>query len=293
MKEKNQEDMKRGVVRAVLEAVYILAHYLEPYSPQGAAGIFEKIGVEKTKICALSPNFDNLPPGTKTYVGDVLYQAVEYQAGNDVKQADDKSKTKTEKGGISKASKQPKSKPQKKGQQAQVSDDGGLFYKMDIRVGKIVKVWHHETAEKLYCECIDVGEDKPREIASGLRQFYDLEGMQGRLVLAICNLKPANLVGFKSHGMVLCAANDAHDRVEFVEPPADSKIGERVFLEGDDQSALPPPGAPNAVTKKKIFKNVAVDLKTNKNCEGTWQGKRLVTSKGVCKAKTLVDVHLS
>lgn len=31
--------------------------------------------------------------------------------------------------------------------------------KLDIRVGKIVNVWKHETADKLYCEEIDVVSD--------------------------------------------------------------------------------------------------------------------------------------
>lgn len=50
-------------------------------------------------------------------------------------------------------------------------------------VGKIVKAWPHPESEKLWCEEIDLGEAAPRQIASGLRQFYaeasDLEGASG------------------------------------------------------------------------------------------------------------------
>jgi aminoacyl tRNA synthase complex-interacting multifunctional protein 1 len=38
---------------------------------------------------------------------------------------------------------------------------------LDLRVGIIRTVIRHETAEKLYCEEIDVGEEVPRPIASG------------------------------------------------------------------------------------------------------------------------------
>ena len=48
-----------------------------------------------------------------------------------------------------------------------------VFTQVDIRVGKIVKVWEHEGSDKLFCEEIDVGEDKPRQIASGLRAYYN------------------------------------------------------------------------------------------------------------------------
>ncbi len=79
------------------------------------------------------------------------------------------------------------------------------FTKIDIRVGQINKVWLHPEADKLYCEEIDVGEDAPREIASGLREHYTLEQMEGRKVLVVCNLKAAKIVGFTSNGMVLAA----------------------------------------------------------------------------------------
>jgi aminoacyl tRNA synthase complex-interacting multifunctional protein 1 len=74
--------------------------------------------------------------------------------------------------------------------------------KLDIRVGVIVKAWEHPEAEKLFCEEIDVGEDKPRLIASGLRPFYSLAEMQGRRVLVLANLKARALVGFKSEGEI-------------------------------------------------------------------------------------------
>lgn len=45
---------------------------------------------------------------------------------------------------------------------------------------------------RLYCEEIDVGEESPRLIASGLVPHYSLEEMQGRTVVVMCNLKVRN-----------------------------------------------------------------------------------------------------
>ncbi len=73
---------------------------------------------------------------------------------------------------------------------------------LDLRVGVIVKVQKHETADKLYCEEIDIGEPEPRCIASGLVPHYSLEEMQNRRLIVIANLPPKKLVGFKSQGMV-------------------------------------------------------------------------------------------
>jgi tRNA-binding EMAP/Myf-like protein len=61
----------------------------------------------------------------------------------------------------------------------------------------------------LYVEQVDVGEAEPRTIVSGLVNFVPLEDMQQRKVVVLCNLKPRNMVGVKSHGMLLCASNEA------------------------------------------------------------------------------------
>ena len=71
---------------------------------------------------------------------------------------------------------------------------------MEFRVGKIVSVHKHESADKLYCEMIDVGEAEPRAIASGLVMHYSLEEMQNRRLIVVANLKPRNLCGFRSNG---------------------------------------------------------------------------------------------
>lgn len=162
---------------------------------------------------------------------------------------------------------------------------------LDIRVGKIVKAWEHESSDKLYCEEVDLGEESgPRKIASGLRAFYKLDEMQNRMVLVLCNLKARNLGGFPSHGMVLCASNADHTAVEFAVPPEGAKIGERVAFEGFEGEPEPE----NKVAKKKIFDKLAPDLKTDGSGEVVWKGVKGVTSAGVCKAVSgMVNAQVS
>jgi len=152
---------------------------------------------------------------------------------------------------------------------------------LDIRVGRIIRAWEHESAEKLYCEEIDVGEDKPRNIASGLRPFYKLEEMQDRRVLVLCNLKARNLVGFPSHGMVLCASNADHTQVKIVIPSETATIGERVAFEGFEGNPEPE----NRVAKKKVFEKVAPDLKTDDNGSVVWKGVVCTAGGGVVVAE--------
>lgn len=149
--------------------------------------------------------------------------------------------------------------------------------KLDIRVGVITKAWLHEEADKLFCEEIDIGEESPRQIASGLRAHYNLEDLEGQRVLVLANLKARKLVGFPSHGMVMCAS-DSDGSVKFVEPPADAAIGERVMVEGYDGE----PATENQVIKKKMLEQIFPDLKTNASGVACYKGVPLTTSAGPC-----------
>ena len=61
-------------------------------------------------------------------------------------------------------------------------------------VGRINKAERHPDADALYVEEIDLGEEKPRTIISGLVKHIPIEEMQGRMVVCITNLKPAKCV---------------------------------------------------------------------------------------------------
>jgi methionine--tRNA ligase beta chain len=161
--------------------------------------------------------------------------------------------------------------------------EGPPITALDIRVGRIVKAWEHPDADKLFCELVDIGEDEPRQIASGLKPYMNVEDLEGRMVLVLANLKARNLAGFPSHGMVLCASNEDHTEVKFVSPPVDAKIGERVTVpDFDFEGEEGAPFAENKVGKKKVFENLAPFLVTNKYGVPEFLGRPFVTSAGVC-----------
>jgi aminoacyl tRNA synthase complex-interacting multifunctional protein 1 len=160
------------------------------------------------------------------------------------------------------------------------------FSKLDVRVGVITKAWEHEESSKLFCEEIDVGEPTgPRRIASGLRAHYAVQDLVGQRVLVVCNLKARKLAGFESHGMVLCASttdsgsDGEEERVQFVQPPDDAVIGERVMVKGMNGA----PATENQVLKKKMLDVIFPALQTNGAGIATYQGLPLTTSGGPCK----------
>ncbi|KAH8254223.1 hypothetical protein KR032_008989, partial [Drosophila birchii] len=158
--------------------------------------------------------------------------------------------------------------------------------RLDLRVGKIVEVGRHPDADSLYLEKIDCGEAAPRTVVSGLVKFVPLEEMQNRLVVVMCNLKPAKMRGVTSEAMVMCASTP--DKVEVLSPPAGAVPGDLVHCDGYTRQ---PDAQLNP--KKKIFETCAPDLKTNGDLVACYKGAALhVPGKGNVFAQTLKNVNV-
>lgn len=63
-------------------------------------------------------------------------------------------------------------------------EESDPFWGVELVVGRIVKAWKHEKADKLICEVIDCGEafGGERKIASGLFLFYRPEDLEVRFL---------------------------------------------------------------------------------------------------------------
>ncbi len=81
------------------------------------------------------------------------------------------------------------------------------FAKLDLVIGKVVKSEKHPDADKLLVSQIDIGEDKPRQIVSGIAKHYTPESLVGKKVIIVANLKPVKLRGILSEGMILAGSN--------------------------------------------------------------------------------------
>lgn len=294
MKGEEHTQARQIIVRATMEAVYALSHLLTPFLPDSMDALFAKFNTSPLPtLSQLNTNLRNLSVGTKIQVGQILYTKIiseeeKLDAAEAAKKkaqayADAQKRKKEKKAKLAAAS--------KAGQAATSAENNNQpeFTKMDIRVGQITKVWHHPEADKLFCEEINVGEDAPKEIASGLRQHYTLEQMQDRKVLVVCNLKASKIVGFVSNGMVL-AAKGTDSKVELIEPPQDAAIGERVFIPNLTGGE---PSSSAQVKKRKIWEKVAKLLKTNDEGIATWDNQPIHTQAGVCKAASLVGAPIS
>ena len=176
---------------------------------------------------------------------------------------------------------------------AKASQAGPSPSMIDLRVGFIEKAIKHPDADSLYVSTIQMGdEDGPRTVCSGLVKHFPLEAMQQRYVIVVANLKPVSMRGIKSSAMVLCASSP-EGKIEFVNPPAGSQPGDKIFFEGYD-------GVPEKVLapKKKIWETVQPHFTTIDDFTAVYreEGKpdaKLVNKKGEpCKCSTIVGAEV-
>lgn len=149
--------------------------------------------------------------------------------------------------------------------------------RLEIRVGKIIECEKHPDADSLYVEKVDIGEEEPRTIVSGLVKFIPLEKMINRNVLVLCNLKPRTMRGTASHGMLLCVSNDDRTIVDPLAAPKAAPLGELITFEGHKSAPIDPS---NRATK--AFDKVAGKLKTSEEGIAMFEDVTFSTSAGPC-----------
>jgi methionyl-tRNA synthetase len=81
------------------------------------------------------------------------------------------------------------------------------FAKIDLRIAKIVKAEAVEGSTKLLRLTLDIGEDKPRNVFSGIASTYKPEELTGKLTVMVANLAPRKMKFGTSEGMVLAASH--------------------------------------------------------------------------------------
>lgn len=91
------------------------------------------------------------------------------------------------------------------------------FSKIEVKVGTILSAERVPETEKLLKLMVDVGEDAPRQIVSGIAMYVDEpESLIGRQLSFVTNLAPRTIKGLESNGMLFAAG--AGDTFAFMVP---------------------------------------------------------------------------
>ena len=104
------------------------------------------------------------------------------------------------------------------------------FARPDLRVAKVISCEAVEGSVKLLRFMLDIGEEKPRQVFSGIAAFYrDPAALVGRNVIVVANLKPRKMKFGVSEGMILSAVGqDDSEGLFLLDVDSGAKAGMKV-----------------------------------------------------------------
>jgi len=127
-----------------------------------------------------------------------------------------------------KAEPNPPKKEEKKVQKESTKEQDNLieigqFFETSLKVGTVVEAEEVPKSKKLLKLQVDLGEEKPRQVVAGIKEFYSPADLLNTQVCVVANLKPAKLMGMISEGMLLAAKDE--DGLCLVRPEKPKKAG--------------------------------------------------------------------
>lgn len=99
----------------------------------------------------------------------------------------------------------------------------GQFFETSLKVGTIVSAQEVPKSKKLLKLQIDLGEENPRQVVAGIKEFYSPDALINTQVCVVANLKPAKLMGMISEGMLLAAKDE--EGLCLIRPEKSKKAG--------------------------------------------------------------------
>ena len=194
-KDETKKDRLATVLYNLLESIRIAAILLESYLPETSKAILDQLNTQQRSYDSVL-TFGQLEDGIHvTSKPQILFARID-------------EKEMLEKIGAE----QPKKAPVKPAEPAKPQITIDDFAKIEMKVGQVLSCEKHPKADKLLVSQIDIGEEKPRQIVSGIAGSYKPEQMVGKKVVVITNLAPAKLRGVESQGMILAGMGE--DQIE-------------------------------------------------------------------------------
>ena len=190
-KDESKKDRLATVLYNLIESIRFSAVMLYPYIPSTATKILDQINTDKRDFDSLK-EFGQYQSGTKVVEKpEMLFARLDpKEVAKKVAIIEEKQKASVK-------------VVQKEEKEYITIDD---FAKVELTVGTVVKCEKHPNANKLLVSQIDLG-NETRQIVSGIADAYTPEEFVGKKVIVVSNLKPAQLRGVESQGMILAGGS--------------------------------------------------------------------------------------
>ena len=216
-KDESQKPRLAAVLYNLCEVLRIISILLTPFMPNTTPKIQEQLGIagnEQATAYETADRWGSLPADANITKGAILFPRIDVDKEIEelIKIIGDTSKKET-----------PETKAENVITMEEIAIDD--FFKVDLRVAKILTCEPVKKSKKLLKLTLDDGSGTPRTVASGISLWYKPEDLIGKSVVLVANLKPAKLCGVESCGMILAATVGEEAKVIFVDDiPAGSKI---------------------------------------------------------------------
>ena len=194
-KDESKKARLASVLYNLLECLRISLIMLKPFIPESCEKAFAQIGAdEKSSSWDSAAVFGALPANVSVHKGETLFPRLDME----------KALAELEKMNAP-------AKPQFDPIEPDVSIED--FSRCDMRVCKVLSCEAVKKSKKLLKFMLDDGTGTPRQILSGIHEFYEPEQLVGKTVVAILNLPKRKMMGQDSCGMLISAAHE-HDGKE-------------------------------------------------------------------------------
>lgn len=191
-KDESKKARLASVLYNLLEAIRVSTTLLSCFMPSTMPKVWEQIGANENLITYENAGKTNvLPLDVTVKKGPALFPRIDVE--KEIEELNSLIQKKMDEANASK-----KEEPV---QLPEIAFDD--FTKVELRVAKILECEPVKKAKKLLKLQVNDGTSKPRQIVSGISQWYKPEDLIGKSVVIVANLKPAKLCGEMSYGMLL------------------------------------------------------------------------------------------
>ena len=192
IKDESQKELLESVMYHLVENIRFAAVLLRPFLTEAPYKIFEQLNLTDETLY----EFDSL----KSY-GQIKQLTVVEKATPIFPRLDVEAEVEFIKGTMQPPAPEQVDVPGKD----EITID--VFDKVELKSATIIDADYVKKAKKLLKIQVDLGNEK-RQIVSGIAEFYKPEDIIGKKVVVVTNLKPVELRGEKSEGMILSAEKD-------------------------------------------------------------------------------------
>jgi len=215
-RDESKKDRLNTVLYNLAESLRIVAQLIEPVMKNTSKEILKKLGTDN-KGFASAGEFGLLEEGAKVTKGDNLFDRLDIEV--ELKKLHDRNNELI-------AQRLRKGAEVKEEEESLPKITFEDFTKVEMVVGKILEAKKHPDADKLLVFTVDVGEENPRTIISGIKKWYEPSDLLDKNVIVVKNLAPRKMRGIESQGMIL--ASDFDDELSLLTTLKDMKPGSKV-----------------------------------------------------------------